>query len=372
MLSGDANTLTITSPGLDNDVTFTPRVNIANGLTKLDGAGKVPAEQMPFDTFTYRGLWSVATNGSTPPAETTDGAYFVFSDAGNMTLRTSGNTSPHTVAVLTNDAMIYQANDQLNPAGWYHIARSQTPVAASLISVSPISGMAADDVQAALEEIEPQLGVATATNVSFTPAGNIAATNVQSAIQELDNELSRRFVDSGAQALIKRQDDTTVLQSTTTGGSLSRDTGAAVATWDSEGLKSAVSQSTATTALTRKDYVDGLIAGLATWVSSDITISSSTTGSANHSLGGTAWRVTAHLKCVDAGGDVGYANGDEVLLPITISTGTGAGFMVWVNSTQVGYTRSASVQIPNKSTASPTAISLSKWRLRVFVRKIAG
>lgn len=60
---------------------------------------------------------------------------------------------------------------------------------ASNINVTPAGGISSTNVQAALEELDSEIGgVVTASNVTVTPAGGISSTNVQDALEELDTE----------------------------------------------------------------------------------------------------------------------------------------------------------------------------------------
>lgn len=69
------------------------------------------------------------------------------------------------------------------------VADTQTALATSF---SATVGIAATNVQAAIEELDAEKAASghshTASGVSFTPAGTIAASNVQAAITELDSE----------------------------------------------------------------------------------------------------------------------------------------------------------------------------------------
>lgn len=71
-----------------------------------------------------------------------------------------------------------------------HIDDATAAHAASAISVAEILGLDASNVQDALEALAAATGIEppTAAEVTFTPAGGIAATDVQAAIEELDAE----------------------------------------------------------------------------------------------------------------------------------------------------------------------------------------
>lgn len=92
-------------------------------------------------------------------------------------------------------------------AGGYLIVgagSSSGATAAEDVTFTPAGSISATDVQAAVEELDSDVGTVStglsnhisdatdahdATAISFTPAGNIAATNVQAAIEELEDDV---------------------------------------------------------------------------------------------------------------------------------------------------------------------------------------
>jgi hypothetical protein len=94
-------------------------------------------------------------------------------------------------------------------------------------------------------------------------------------------------------------------------------------------------------------------------------INAAATGAFAHSLGYTPGVVHYFLECTTA--DVGYAVGDRVAIPITISTTTAAGIQGWCNATNIGYARSAAIHLGNKGTGAAAAITFTSWRFRAIV-----
>jgi predicted amino acid-binding ACT domain protein len=266
IVTSDSGTLTITNPTFADDINLTIRKNVANGVAGLDGGGKIPLQALPLAGLSFIGFWSPATDGPTPPALATSGNFYIFSAAGNMTLRESSNTIPHTVAVSVQDYMVYGDADAStgNPAGWYYVPRVLPPVNALNVLISPaIPGITAADVSNALAELNTDIGniSVAASDVTFTPTGSIQSTNVQQAIAELDASISNRFTEVSAEIQIVRGNATKVLGSSSTGGTLNDGAGNVKASWTTaDGVISAIAQSNNVAAFTRKDYVDGKIA----------------------------------------------------------------------------------------------------------------
>ena len=266
IVTSDSGTLTITNPTFADDINLTIRKNVPNGVAGLDGSGKIALGAMPIAGLQFIGFWDPATDGSTPPALGTSGNFYIFEVAGNMTLRESSNTIPHTVAVAIQDYMIFgDANVSTGqPAGWYYIPRIAPPVNALNVIISPlIPGITAANVSDALAEVNANIGnlVVAAGDVSFVPTGTIVSTNVQAAIAELDASISDRFQETGAEIQIVRQNATKVLGSGSTGGTLNDGAGNTKVSWTTtDGLISAIAQSNNIAAFTRKDYVDNKIA----------------------------------------------------------------------------------------------------------------
>lgn len=76
--------------------------------------------------------------------------------------------------------------------GHSHNGEDEDAILAEDVEFTPAGGLAADDVQEALEELDtekaPLVHGHAATEITNTPAGGISATNVQTALNELDTE----------------------------------------------------------------------------------------------------------------------------------------------------------------------------------------
>lgn len=88
-----------------------------------------------------------------------------------------------------------------------------------------------------------------------------------------------------------------------------------------------------------------------------------TFGTPTHTLSGVPHGYHAVLRCKVS--DLNWDPGDEVALPITSSTSTGAGFELGASATQFKWGRNSSVQLITASTLNspPGNILLSAWRL---------
>lgn len=120
---------------------------------------------------------------------------WVYDSAGNAMLINSSSlglddltdvdlTTPPT----DGQALVYEnASGQWKPAD---VAAGS--VAAADVTFTPAGGIAAANVQAAIEELDTEKAASShghaASAITNTPAGNIAATDVQAAINELDTE----------------------------------------------------------------------------------------------------------------------------------------------------------------------------------------
>jgi hypothetical protein len=163
--STDTDTLVVTNPTLADNVILTTRTNIALGLVKLDATGHIPGELLQTQAIVFIGMWSPASQGSTPPATGTNGDFYLFGAAGNMSLREADNQQPHTVAVFANDYMVYNTDPIYS--GWYYVHSAQQQVI-------------------------------TASGVTFQPVGSLSSSDVQSAITELDASLSNLFIEESS------------------------------------------------------------------------------------------------------------------------------------------------------------------------------
>lgn len=100
------------------------------------------------------------------------------------------NTTPAMDGVAApGSSAQYSRGDHVHPTD-----TSRAPASAATAtgtSLTPVIGLSAADVQAAVEELAAAVaGGVVASDIDFTPAGTISATNVQGAIQELDGDVA--------------------------------------------------------------------------------------------------------------------------------------------------------------------------------------
>lgn len=145
----------------------------ANGYASLDGSGKVPSAQLPdiaVGALAYQSTWNASTNTPELTSATgTKGHYYKVATAGSTALDGVSEWAVGDWAVF-------------NGTAWEKIDQSE--------AVASVHGRTGAVVAAASDY--------DADQVDFTPAGGIAATDVQAAIEELDSEKARldSFVDA--------------------------------------------------------------------------------------------------------------------------------------------------------------------------------
>ena len=158
IISSDSAMIEIIDPELATNTTLEIQSDVAFGIPKLTGAGLIRADQLPITALTFLGTWSPTTDGSTPPADGVSslGEFYIFNEAGNMTLFEESNQTPHTVAVDAGDVMLFDdGTGSGNVAGWYFIASSfPTAIPATNVTYdNSFSDWTNTDVQGVLDEI---------------------------------------------------------------------------------------------------------------------------------------------------------------------------------------------------------------------------
>jgi hypothetical protein len=122
-----------------NALTLTPNTNVANGMAKLDGSGKIPIGLMPVSGLFYVGQWD-AGPGFNPADGTVSGQFYVISDPGNLTIfriDTPPNYTAQVTAVVEGDQIVWNAIDTAEqPEGWYFLALGSPSVTATNVSNS--------------------------------------------------------------------------------------------------------------------------------------------------------------------------------------------------------------------------------------------
>ena len=135
ILSGDTDTIGITNPALDTDVTITSRTNVSNGLVKIGSAGLIPPELLPpivGGALYLIGLFDAGPGVNPPPPDdstTRSGGSYLVSDPGTLLLYRVETQVQENVAVNEGDALVWIApnNNPGAPSGWYYLGLTQLP-----------------------------------------------------------------------------------------------------------------------------------------------------------------------------------------------------------------------------------------------------
>lgn len=134
-----------------------------SGVATLDSGGKIPLTQLPdsiLGQVTYMGTWNATSNTPTlanPPATTTLGDYYIVSTGGTFA----------SISFVVGDWIISNGAD-----GWAKVDNTD-----AVASVFGRTGA-----------ITATNGDYTASNITNVPSGGIAATDVQTALNEIDSE----------------------------------------------------------------------------------------------------------------------------------------------------------------------------------------
>lgn len=124
--------------------------------------------------------------------------------------------------------------------------------------------------------------------------------------------------------------------------------------------------------MTRANFIAG--GSIESYTSSAQTISSAASGALTHSLSGTPYLIMIVLKCIDAGGDGGYAQNDEIVYlnggPVNVTIGV----TIEVDATYINY-KMGNVTNPfyvhNKSTGNSAILTSTKWEMYIKAWYIA-
>lgn len=149
IVSGDTDVITIANPTLADNVTINVNTNVANGLVKLDGSGKIPSSLLTVAAMEFKGAYDASTAGLPSPADTGD-TYHV-SVAGTQDVIPPGQTTVQAGTQLDiGDLIIYDGTN------WVQITQElDFPIAASNISFDTTgTSFTGTDVQAVLVEVE--------------------------------------------------------------------------------------------------------------------------------------------------------------------------------------------------------------------------
>jgi len=176
ILNGDSgfdarNKINQNDTNLNNDKLETSLKGAANGLAELDATGKVPASQLSVSAMEYKGTWDASTNTPTlADGVGNTGDVYNTSVAGTQDLG-SGN-----ITFKIGDWVIY------NGSIWEKSSNTS-----EVQSVFSRTGA-----------VTAQSGDYTGSQVTNVPSGGIAATDVQAAINELDLDKENSFTKNTA------------------------------------------------------------------------------------------------------------------------------------------------------------------------------
>lgn len=176
ILNGDSgfdarNKINQNDTNLNNDKLETSLKGAANGLAELDATGKVPTSQLPVSAMEYKGTWDASTNTPTlADGVGNTGDVYNTSVAGTQDLG-SGN-----ITFNIGDWVIY------NGSIWEKSSNTS-----EVQSVFSRTGA-----------VTAQTGDYTGSQVTNVPSGGVAATDVQAAINELDLDKENSFTKNTA------------------------------------------------------------------------------------------------------------------------------------------------------------------------------
>lgn len=160
------------------------QTNVANGLAKLNSAGKIPPNLVSVTDINYQGPWSAAA-GKTPsqayPASVFhDGDTYQISVSGDLTLYGADGLVTM-VTCPVGSTIIYVVDSPTFPSpGWYYNPPSSASgVSASDVTLVPVGGISATDVQAGMAELDSE-------KVSKTPNGKSMAVPVHTTAERDD------------------------------------------------------------------------------------------------------------------------------------------------------------------------------------------
>jgi hypothetical protein len=152
---------------------LTSDIGMPNKVASLDGAGKVPATQLPNTVMEFKGQWNASTNSPTLADGTGNpGDTYIVNVAGTQNLG-SGSISYEIRDFVMYDGSVWQKSDASD----------------AITSVFGRQGV-----------IVATAGDYTASQVTNVPSGNLAATEVQAALNELQSDIDTRATSSALTA----------------------------------------------------------------------------------------------------------------------------------------------------------------------------
>jgi microcystin-dependent protein len=147
--------------------TLVLHANVANGTVKLDGSAKIPSTLLPTGNQNLLGIFDASTNNNPsqkyPTYDYLNGDTFIVGVASTLPIDVydpiTGLLTPTVVTVGNELTWIEGSPVPTNPDGWYYIVATFSSVTATQVSFSPVGGIVATNVQAALAEVDSEKAV---------------------------------------------------------------------------------------------------------------------------------------------------------------------------------------------------------------------
>jgi len=167
-----------------------PQTNTPNGMVKLDAAGYVPSSVLNVTDLTFLGNWNAAP-GLLPTGTFATGDYYNIDTAGTLTLHTSGGNVAQPCNI--GDQIIYNA---ATPGWWYSPAPTISSLAAAAVTLTPVGGITATNVQAGFGQVDTAL---TNTNTEITLLQAAVGTKVSKSGDVMTGPLTTTALTSNGQ-----------------------------------------------------------------------------------------------------------------------------------------------------------------------------
>ncbi len=147
--------------------TLVLHANVANGTVKLDGSAKIPSTLLPTGNQNLLGIYDASTNNNPsqkyPTYDYLNGDTFIVGVDSTLPIDVydpiTGLLTPTIVTVGNELVWVEGSPVPTNPDGWYYIVATFSSVTATQVSFSPVGGISANNVQAALAEVDSEKAV---------------------------------------------------------------------------------------------------------------------------------------------------------------------------------------------------------------------
>lgn len=177
-ITGTLSNQTDLQTELDSKINISEK-GALNGVATLDNNGKLPANQMPYEAFQYRGE---------------------LQSGDDLTSNTSSNSYVNsTTEYSTGDLFIASNNGNIIVSdGTIDIVDGDTIIINTIVNKSNII----------VNNIDVNLSTPSASQIPNTPSGNILSTNVQDAIDELDlNKVEKSTLTTKGDIFVRNSTD---------------------------------------------------------------------------------------------------------------------------------------------------------------------